>query len=317
MIAGLSQTKEVVFVVRNMDCPTEERIIRNGLAKVEGIEDLRFNLMQRELTVSHHLADDNLVFSLLQDLKMDPSRKGDGSVAPGDHEGAVSLRSKILVGFSGVAAISAETVGWALDNEQSVFVIGFSLLAIAAGGVETFKKGIVALRTLTLNINFLMMIAIAGASLIGAWPEAAMVTFLFALAEMIEAYSLDRARQAIRGLMEMTPQSAMTKQSDGSWKEVAVTEVALNSIILVKPGERIPLDGLITTGEPSINQAPITGESMPVDKRIGDTVFAGTINERSTFEFQVTANKGDTTLARIIRSVQAAQGERAPRHLCQ
>lgn len=306
------QIKEVVFVVQNMDCPTEERIIRNGLAKVAGIDDLRFNLMQRELTVRHHLEDDGAIFSMLQNLKMDPSRKDDVSSLAEDHHETVSWRSKILVGFSGAAAITAEAVGWTLDNEQSVFVIALSLLAIAAGGVETFKKGIVALRTFTLNINFLMMIAIAGAVLIGEWPEAAMVTFLFALAEMIEAYSLDRARNAIRSLMEMTPESAMTKQPDGSWKEMPVAEVAMDSIILVKPGERIPLDGVITTGQPAINQAPITGESMPVDKKIGDAVFAGTINERSTFEFRVTANKGDTTLARIIRSVQTAQGERAP-----
>lgn len=312
MIANLSHTKEVVFVVQNMDCPTEERIIRNGLAKIDGIEDLRFNLMQRELTVRHRLDDDSAVFSTLQNLKMDPSRKGDVNSAAESQDGAVSLRSKILVGFSGAAAIMAEAIGWTLDNEQSVFVIALSLLAIAAGGVDTFKKGFVALRTLTLNINFLMMIAIAGAVFIGEWPEAAMVTFLFALAEMIEAYSLDRARNAIRGLMEMTPESAMVKQPDGSWKEIAATEVAMDSIVLVKPGERIPLDGMITTGQPAINQAPITGESMPVDKKIGDTVFAGTINERSAFEFRVTANKGNTTLARIIRSVQAAQGERAP-----
>lgn len=312
MIANLSHTKEVVFVVQNMDCPTEERIIRNGLAKIDGIEDLRFNLMQRELTVRHRLDDDSAVFSTLQNLKMDPSRKGDVNSAAESQDGAVSLRSKILVGFSGAAAIMAEAIGWTLDNEQSIFVIALSLLAIAAGGVDTFKKGFVALRTLTLNINFLMMIAIAGAVFIGEWPEAAMVTFLFALAEMIEAYSLDRARNAIRGLMEMTPESAMVKQPDGSWKEIAATEVAMDSIVLVKPGERIPLDGMITTGQPAINQAPITGESMPVDKKIGDTVFAGTINERSAFEFRVTANKGNTTLARIIRSVQAAQGERAP-----
>lgn len=312
MIANLSHTKEVVFVVQNMDCPTEERIIRNGLAKIEGIEDLRFNLMQRELTVRHRLDDDSAVFLILQNLKMDPSRKGDVNSAAESHDDAVSLRSKILVGFSGAAAITAEATGWTLDNEQSVFVIALSLLAIAAGGVETFKKGFVALRTLTLNINFLMMIAIAGAVFIGEWPEAAMVTFLFALAEMIEAYSLDRARNAIRGLMEMTPESAMVKQPDGSWKEIAATQVAMDSIVLVKPGDRIPLDGMITTGQPAINQAPITGESMPVDKKIGDTVFAGTINERSSFEFRVTANKGNTTLARIIRSVQAAQGERAP-----
>jgi Cd2+/Zn2+-exporting ATPase len=138
------------------------------------------------------------------------------------------------------------------------------------------------------------------------------VTFLFALAELIEAYSLDRARNAIRNLMEMTPESASVKQPDGSWRTMAVGDVPMEAVVRVKPGERIPLDGKIISGQSTVNQAPITGESMPVEKKPGDAVFAGTINERGAFEFTVTANKGDTTLARIIRSVQAAQGERAP-----
>tara|TARA_R110001592_G_scaffold31482_1_gene110942 strand:+ start:13947 stop:16088 length:2142 start_codon:yes stop_codon:yes gene_type:complete len=307
-----TQAKESVFIVRNMDCPTEERIIRNALASIEGIKELRFNLMQRELTVLHELKDDGAVLSALQDLKMDPERKDGADDTAENFEPGVSLRDKILVGLSAIAALAAEFVGWTLENELSAPVIALSLFAIAAAGTQTFKKGMIALRTLTLNINFLMMIAVAGAMLIGEWPEAAMVMSLFALAEMIEAYSLDRARNAIRSLMEMTPETAMVQQPDGGWKEITAAEVPMEAVVRVKPGERIPLDGVITEGKSSVNQAPITGESMPVDKNPGDTVFAGTINERGTFEFRVTANKGNTTLARIIRSVQEAQGQRAP-----
>lgn len=307
-----SARKENTYIVQKMDCPTEERLIRNRLEGMKGVEELRFNLMQRELTVKHNLETDEPIFAALRELRMDPKRQGSGQNESTEHVATVATRTKWMVGLSGVMAVAAEVIGWTTDNEQSALVIALSVLAIALGGMDTVKKGITAVKTFTLNINFLMMVAITGAMLIGEWPEAAMVTFLFALAEMIEAYSLDRARNAIRNLMEMTPESASVKQPDGNWRTMAVGDVPMEAVVRVKPGERIPLDGKVINGQSTVNQAPITGESMPVEKKVGDAVFAGTINERGAFEFTVTANKGNTTLARIIRSVQAAQGERAP-----
>ncbi|MDX2028242.1 MAG: heavy metal translocating P-type ATPase [Alphaproteobacteria bacterium] len=306
-----TQRMENTYLIQKMDCPTEERLIRNRLERLNGLEDIRFNLMQRKLTVTHSLENDDQIFLALQELDMEPQREGVTESGVSIQNAGVPLKTKLLVGLSGFAAFGAEITGWVAGNEQSVVVIGLSIAAILLGGIETVKKGIVALKTFTLNINFLMMIAIIGAALIGEWPEAAMVTFLFALAELIEAYSLDRARNAIRNLMEMTPEVAVVKTDDG-WQEMPAAEIKVDAIVRVKPGERIPLDGIITGGQSSINQAPITGESMPVEKKSGDAIFAGTINERGAFEFRVTANKGNTTLARIIRSVQAAQSERAP-----
>lgn len=307
------QSKETVFIIQKMDCPTEEKLIRNKLESIEGIEELRFNLMQRELTVLHQLEDVRPLEAALNALDMEPRRKDEDCSSCETHTTSNASRyMKLLMVISGTAAFSAEIISWLGADEKSLLVGVLSALAIVTGGMPTLKKGWIAIKTFTLNINFLMMIAVIGAVAIGEWPEAAMVTFLFALAEMIEAYSLDRARNAIRDLMEMTPESASVKQPDGSWKTSVVGDVALGAIVRVKPGERIPLDGKITSGQSSVNQAPITGESMPVEKQVGDAVFAGTINERGAFEFEVTANKGNTTLARIIRSVQAAQGERAP-----
>ncbi len=311
MTANATGPRKSTYIVQKMDCPAEERLIRDRLEGMAGVEELRFNLMQRELTVSHRLEDDAPVFAALQEIKMEPLRQDSEGGAPAAHAAGVSTRTKLLVGFSGCAAITAEIIGWTTGNEQSPLVIALSILAIALGGSDTIKKGFVALKTFTLNINFLMMIAIAGAMVIGEWPEAAMVTFLFALAELIEAYSLDRARNAIHSLMEMTPEVATVKTAAG-WKEVPAAEVAIDAVVAVKPGERIALDGVVVSGQSTVNQAPITGESMPVEKQPGDPVFAGAINERGKFEFRVTANKGNTTLARIIRAVQAAQSERAP-----
>jgi Cd2+/Zn2+-exporting ATPase len=163
-----------------------------------------------------------------------------------------------------------------------------------------------------LNINALMTVAVTGAFVIGQWPEAAMVMALYAIAEAIEARAVDRARNAIKGLLEMAPEEAAVHQADGTWLNVQVASVALGAVVRVRPGERVPMDGVVTEGNSSINQAPVTGESIPVDKAVGDPVFAGTINETGTFEFKVTALASNSTLARIIHAVEEAQGTRAP-----
>jgi len=148
--------------------------------------------------------------------------------------------------------------------------------------------------------------------IIGKWPEAAMVMVLFSIAEMIEALSLDRARNAIRKLMEAAPEKATIRRDNGNWEEVPVAAVTSGMVVRIKPGERLPLDGEVVEGRSAVNQAPITGESMPVDKGPGDKVFAGSINETGSFEFRVTAAANQTTLARIIKAVEEAQGSRAP-----
>ncbi|HHF0579611.1 TPA: heavy metal translocating P-type ATPase, partial [Legionella anisa] len=179
-------------------------------------------------------------------------------------------------------------------------------------GRPTFKKGWLALRTKAMNINSLMLIAIVGAVFIGAWPEAAMVTVLFALAERIERYSLDKARLAIRSLMQIAPEDALIKQDNGQWLSLPIEKVQPGAVFKVKPGERIPLDGVVVSGQSTVNQAPITGESMPVSKQVNDDVFAGTLNEHGVLEVKVTKASGDTLLAKIGKAIEQAQAERAP-----
>ena len=209
------------------------------------------------------------------------------------------------------AALLAELVYW-LNGGNHWTVIALSVAAIATGGLTTYRKGWIALRNRNLNMNALMSIAVTGAMAIGHWPEAAMVMFLFAVAERIEAASLDRARNAIRGLMAMTPDRATVLQADGNWQALDAAAVPLAARVRVRPGERVPLDGRIETGQSALDQSPITGESVPVDKGPGDAVFAGTINQSSELEYTVTAVATDSTLARIIRAVESAQGARAP-----
>lgn len=310
-----------------MDCPTEETLIRKRLGSVSGVAELAFNLMERRLTVTHTLADEQPILGALRDVGMEAvpampigSQPCSGETCSTAHAVAqaavespvVSRRLWVLMGVSGVAALTAEILAWTGAQENSPVVIALALLSIATGGLGTLRKGWVALKTFTLNINFLMSVAMIGAIAIGQWPEAAAVIFLFALAELIETLSLERARNAIRGLMAMAPQTATVRMDNGEWTELAAAKVEIGQTVRVKPGERIPLDGVVTAGASAVNQAPITGESIPVEKAPGDPVFAGTVNERGAFEFKVTANKGNTTLARIIHAVQEAQGQRAP-----
>ncbi|MBZ0092936.1 MAG: heavy metal translocating P-type ATPase [Sulfuricellaceae bacterium] len=309
-----------VFLIQKMDCPTEEKLIRDRLEGMPGIDGLQFNLIQRELTVLHRLPSIDGIMATLKALDMGPAVKSDSlaAAAPdGEHAALVAdygipRRKWLLMTVSGLAAMGAEIVAWTSGQESSWPVIALALLAIFSGGLDTLKKGWIALTNFALNMNFLMSLAVIGAAIIGQWPEAAVVIFLFGLAEMIEALSLDRARNAIKGLMAMTPDLATVQGDDGGWREMAAKRVALGAVVRVKPGERIPLDGTVLAGQTTVNQAPITGESMPVTKQPGDSVFAGTINERGAFDYRVTATQDHSTLARIIATVQEAQGQRAP-----
>jgi Cd2+/Zn2+-exporting ATPase len=281
-----------------MDCPTEEALIRQKLASIKDIAQLSFNLLERKLTVKHHLVDDKAIQSALQDIGMqaeiiNATEQSQQNVnAP-----TISNKSWWLAGLGIASAVTAEVIAWISGNESSWEVIVLSLLAIMVSGIGTYKKGWIALTNLNLNINALMAIAVTGAVIIGQWPEAAMVMVLFSLSEMIEALSLDRARNAIRGLMAMAPEQAMVRQTDGTWLTLGTDQVQIGAILRVAPGERVPLDGILTEGASAIDQAPITGESIPVAKNVGDQVFAGTINQSGSFLYRVSSLKSNSMLA--------------------
>ena len=307
-------SKRSVFSIEDMDCQAEEALIRKRLGKLPGICGLEFDLLGRRLTVGHDLPDDALILAALAEIGMEavPAATQAAAQPAAVKAPVIPGREKLMLALSGSAAITSEILVWTGSRETSPAVIVLALFSIALGGHGTLRKGWLALKTFTLNINFLMSLAVIGAVAIGQWPEAAVVIFLFALAELIETLSLDHARNAIHGLMAMTPDTAWVQLADGVWQEVAADTVSVGVTAKVRPGERIPLDGVVTAGSSSVNQAPITGESVPVAKAAGDPVFAGTVNERGMLEFRVTANKGNTTLARIVKSVQEAQGSRAP-----
>lgn len=310
-VAGAELTQ---YRIQNMDCPTEERLIRNKLEHMQGIVRLDFNLMNRVLGVHHSLDSQETVLGALKSIGMQAEPlQDDVPGAPGGTDAAsLSSTQKALLLVSGVAAVAAEAWAWSTHTDASPMVIALAAVSILTGGLPTLKKGWIALKTFTLNINFLMSLAVIGAVAIGQWAEAAMVIFLFAVAELIESLSLNRARNAVHGLMQLAPDMATIRTENGSWKSIPCAEVVVGALVRVKPGERIALDGLVFDGESTVNQAPITGESMPVDKRKGDAVYAGTINENGVLDIQVSSASRDSTLARIVRVIEETQGNQAP-----
>lgn len=296
--------------IEEMDCPVEEGMIYQVLSKMPDITDIDCNLMLRILSVVHKPQDKSTIENKIKSLGMTPQPVDNIDNTDGKNPKHSRNINWITLSLAGVLAAVAEILH---IYDISIWIIALiSLASIALCGLETYKKGWIAIRHGNLNINALMSVAVTGALIIGNWPEAAMVMFLFTIAELLEAYSLDRARNAISSLMNLTPDVAAVQQSDDSWKDTDIKHIAINSVIRVKPGERIPLDGKIIEGSSTINQAPITGESLPVEKNTGDMVFAGTINQEGAFIYQVTAASSDTTLARIIKVVESAQGSRAP-----
>ena len=328
------------FRIPAMDCAAEEADIRRALAGVPGIAALRFELLARILRID--APPDALAAALAaigragyaaQPLPAGagaaPAQGGHGHAPHGhaghshDHghgqEGPAPVAPRLPPGWqrlAGALALAGAAEVWSLlapaGAAWTLAGMALALAAIGLAGLQVYQKGLAALRRGRLNINALMAVAVTGAFLIGQWPEAAMVMALYALAELIEALAVDRARHAIQGLMALAPEQAEVRQADGRWQAVALAGVPLGAVVRVRPGGRIPLDGVVTAGAGAVDQSPITGESLPLDKGVGDRVFGGSISQGGALELRVEATAAHSTLARIIEAVEQAQGARAP-----
>lgn len=312
---GPTTTTTCDLRVSGMTCAGCAATIETAVRKLDGVRDVRIDVMGGRVRVGYVEGSTSR-----GDLSGAIRRVGfrvedrEATVAPEAKAApAASLWSRrgrqLMAIMSGVALSLALLLGQLGAAREGV--IALLALSTIAGGWFVVPQGIRAARNRALDMNFLMSVAAAGAWIIGEQTEAAATLFLFAVAELLEAYSMDRARNAIRALMNLSPIEATVLRGAEELR-VPATEIAVGETVIVRPGEKIAVDGDVTSGRSSVNQAPITGESMPVDKEPGASVFAGSLNGQGLLQVRSTRPASDTTLARIIHAVEEAQGSRAP-----
>jgi Cd2+/Zn2+-exporting ATPase len=300
---------ESIFKIEGMDCHEEVAILEKRLKKLTGLEAMAADVLRQRLTITYDAAKLSTasIAEAVAQTGMRAWLEHDEPVGPAP---SASTR-RLLVIVSGVLVGAGMALELAHLNRGAM--IAAYALAIASGGVYSVRRALQAARSLSLDINVLMAVAVVGAMFLGQWGEAASVVFLFALAQLLEARAMERARSAIRAVMDLTPVEAFVRDDTaGGLRRIPVDDIAVGTVVVVRPGDKIPLDGRVEAGESHVNQAPVTGESLPVEKRAGDEVFAGTINGRGSLDLRVTRLRGDSTLARIIDLVERAQAQRAP-----
>jgi len=298
------------FRIEGLDCAEEVGLLKQTVGKLPGIRDLRFDVLQGRMHVT-----------------WDPERVSEADI----HRSVAQAGLRVITedharsdhwwqrqGRLALCATSGMLLACGLLLQVlsaaglPLVAIACYLLAVVTGGWFVAPKALAAVRRRRADMNLLMTVAVLGAIAIGEWFEAGAVTFLFALSLLLESWSVGRARHAISKLMDLSPTMARyICPHDGDIMERPVEQVPVGVTVLVRPGEKVPLDGTISKGRTAINEASITGESMPAAKVEGDAVYAGTINEEAAFQFKVTKAAADSTLARIIRMVEEAQGRRA------
>jgi Cd2+/Zn2+-exporting ATPase len=321
--------KILEFKIRGMDCAEEVAVLKREIAPIVGGENhLAFDILRGKMTVNGSQVTSPDIIRAVNNTGM--------SAEPWDEKPTTGMGQDSGLGFrngrtiatitsgaltfagflthgilSGGFARALGSEGLGLAHSVPLVVRVIYVAAIVAGGWYVAPKALFALRRLRPDMNLLMAIAVIGAAMIGEWLEAALVAFLFALSLALEAWSVGRARRAVEALLDLAPPTVRVLK-DGLETVVAAGEVSKGTVFLVKPGDRIALDGEVLRGNSEVNQAPITGESVPVLKEPSTQVFAGTINGDGVLEVRSTKTASDTTLAHIIQMVGAAQAKKAP-----
>ncbi|EMA51437.1 heavy metal translocating P-type ATPase [Halococcus thailandensis] len=327
---GTTTTK---LSVPDMDCPSCAGKVENALDELDGVTSHEAQPTTGTVTVTYDATtteESELVGAIGSAGYTVTDAASEGSSTDGiDSNGSIwtgprAIKTWISGGFLGLGLLfefvlgaQNAVVGTVLGSELFVADLLF-LVGVAFGGQEILRNGYYSARNLNLDIDFLMSIAILGAlvaSLVfgeALYFEAATLAFLFSIAELLERSSMDQARNSLQELMDLSPDEATVKR-DGDEETIPVDEVSVGAVVVVRPGEKIPMDGDVVEGESAVNQAPITGESVPVDKTTGDEVYAGTINEEGYLEVQVTSGAADNTLSRIVEMVEDAQSNKTER----
>ncbi|AXI30128.1 heavy metal translocating P-type ATPase [Priestia megaterium] len=300
-----SNKKMKTYLIEGMDCAACANTIVNHLKTVPAVKEVRVNFSTGKAQIEH----DNEADDIIKEV----SKAGyTATLVTSSRQPAESRHHK---GKNGPIILSGILIALGFIGSHtgiaSYMTTVLYAIAMIVSGYKPAKSAYYGIKSRSLDMNVLMTVAALGAAVIGEWLEGATVVWLFALGVALQTRSIEQTRNSIRGLMDLAPSEAWVKENGQLIKKPA-EDISIGSTIVVKPGDRIPLDGEIINGESSINQAPITGESIPVDKAIGDAVYAGTINESGSLEIKVTKLVEDTTISKIIHLVEEAQEKKAP-----
>mgnify|MGYP001241457546 CR=1 FL=1 len=296
-----------VFKVSGFDCADCAAKLEKKIAGITGVHQANVNFGASKLTVEHSLTDDQILIVIEQSGYqgwLDDGRQPKLA-------GTAWWRNPRLIATitSGGLLTVVSVLDWMGFDHDWLTVL--YLLTALIGGYHTARSAYYSLRSLSMDMNFLMTIAVIGAAFIGEWSEAATVVVLFSLGNTLQAYTLDKTRESIKALIELTPREALVRRQNVE-QMLLIEDIRIGDVIIVKPGERIAMDGGVIQGVSTVNQAAITGESMPIEKNVGDMVYAGSINEVGSLEIVVTKLSTDSTIAKILKLVEEAQAQKAP-----
>lgn len=306
MTMDLQETK---FRVEGMDCEDEVKAVRVALNKIPGVQKVESNILSSEIRVIH--AADTSSIDLIKKIESTGLRVNSNTQDAQKKDVSPLLKRAWIVLASGAFLTVGLCLGW-LSSPNLWVLRTLYLASILIGSTLIAPKALRAARQFSLDMNVLMTVAAVGAIGIGEYAEAGAVVFLFALSEWLESFSLERARRSVQALLKLVPETTLVRLPSGEFSEVAVSEVKVGQIIRIRSGERISLDGIVKRGQSSVNQAPITGESLPIEIKENDRVLAGTINGEGSLDVEVTKAHEDTKIAQIIRLIEDAQKQKAP-----
>lgn len=309
------EAEKNVYRVQGFTCANCAGKFENNVKKLPGVQDAKVNFGASKISVYGDASIEELEKAgAFENLKVTPeksARQASQEVKEDTKEDKVPfykkhstlLYSSLLIAFGYLSSY--------VNGEENIVTTLLFLASMFIGGLSLFKVGLENLLRFEFDMKTLMTVAVIGGAIIGEWAEVAIVVILFAISEALERFSMDRARQSIRSLMDIAPKEALVRRN-GQEIMIHVDDIAVGDIMIVKPGQKIAMDGVVVSGYSAVNQAAITGESVPVEKTVDDEVFAGTLNEEGLLEVKITKLVEDTTISKIIHLVEEAQGERAP-----
>lgn len=308
-----SPQQQKSYRVEGFSCANCAGKFEMNVKNLPGVEDAKVNFGASKISVSGEATIDELEKAgAFENLKVMPEGPVVSTTSDAlTKEKKIPFYKKHSVLLYSALLIVLGYVSNFVNGEENLVTSLLFIAAIVIGGYSLFKVGFQNLYHLDFDMETLMTVAIIGAAIIGEWAEASIVVILFAISEALERYSMDKARQSIRTLMDIAPKEALVRRN-GQEMMVRVDDIAVGDVMIVKPGQKIAMDGVIISGRSTVNQAAITGESVPVSKATDDEIFAGTLNGEGLLEVKITKLAEDTTIAKIIQLVEEAQGERAP-----